>query len=124
MHALTRWRPQSTNRSSRRKGAKVGLDTIVGVMEDVKRTRTSRTFPMISGSMAEIASRRDEVFTESALNRNTPAAGSSIAKWCSPAFCFSFATIMKLTPHSAFYARAESRSNVNVLGEKFHEMLG
>lgn len=52
--------------------------------------------------MAEMASRRDEVLTESALNRNTPAAGSSIAMCLSSAYGFPLATIMKLTAHSAY----------------------
>lgn len=38
------------------------------------------TFPIISGSMADMASRRDEVLTESALTKNTPAAGRRIAE--------------------------------------------
>lgn len=59
------------------------------------------TFPMISGSMAEMASRSDEVLTLRALKRNTPAAGNSIAACRNTAYGFSFATIKKFTTHTA-----------------------
>lgn len=59
-------------------------------------------FPIISGSIAEMASRSDDVLTEKALNRNTPAAGTSILTCRRSQYGFSFAPGLKLTAQRAF----------------------
>lgn len=82
------------------------------------------TFPIISGSIAEIASSKEDVFTEKALNRNTPAAGNNIPQCRTNGIDFSFATGRKFTAHMACWSASDGRQYPTKERKLYGRVLG